>query len=230
MTASGTAFVTKPPDSWHMIRALGGVGVICSLLIVSTYQVTLPVIERNKAEALAAAVFEVLPGASRQETFRITASGELEHLQGAAARDETLVYTGYDGAGQLVGIAVPASGYGFQDVIRLLYGYAPVSQRVIGMKVLESKETPGLGDKILKDADFLANFRALDVALTADGKKLRHGLTAVKKGKKENPWEVDGLTGATISSKAVAEIMNTSAERLLPILARQITVLRRDDE
>ena len=30
---------------------------------------------------------------------------------------------------------------------------------VIGMKVLESKETPGLGDKIEKDSAFVAEFR-----------------------------------------------------------------------
>jgi Na+-translocating ferredoxin:NAD+ oxidoreductase subunit G len=49
-----------------------------------------------------------------------------------------------------------------------LYGYNPSTQTVVGFYVLESKETPGLGDKIEKDENFLANFRELSVALSAD--------------------------------------------------------------
>ena len=48
------------------------------------------------------------------------------------------------------------------------------------MQVLASKETPGLGDKIEKDAAFLANFEALDVAGAADGQTLQHPIEAVK--------------------------------------------------
>ena len=40
-----------PPGTWYMYRAMVGVGVCCGLLIVTAYQVTLPVIEKNKAEA-----------------------------------------------------------------------------------------------------------------------------------------------------------------------------------
>ncbi len=56
-------------------------------------------------------------------------------------------------------------GMGYQDFIRLLYGYSPDDQAIIGIRVLESRETPGLGDRIETDADFLSNFQRLDVAL-----------------------------------------------------------------
>ncbi len=62
--------------------------------------------------------------------------------------------------GRLVGVAMEAEGKGFQDTIRLIYGYSPDKQQVIGMEVLESKETPGLGDKIIKDEEFLDEFRS----------------------------------------------------------------------
>ena len=64
-------------------------------------------------------------------------------------------------SGALVGFAIPAEGAGFQDTIKLIYGFDAASHRVVGMGVLESRETPGLGDKIAKDADFLASFRDL---------------------------------------------------------------------
>ena len=211
---------TEPPKAWHMVRALGGVGILCSLLIVLTFQATLPVITRKKAEALERAVFKVLPGAVERATFEIDAGGRLTAITGEAS-GARLVYAGYDENGAFVGVALEAAGQGFQDVIRLIYGYAPEREQVIGMEVLESKETPGLGDKILKDPDFLANFAALDAALNADGSGLAHAIEAVKKGKKQHPWQIDGITGATISSVAVADIIRASAERTLPALARQ---------
>ena len=216
---------SEPPKAWHMVRALGGVGILCSLLIVLTFQATLPVITRKKAEALERAIFKVLPGAVERTTFEIDDDGRLAAITGEVP-GARLVYAGYDEGGAFVGVALEAAGQGFQDVIRLIYGYAPDREQVIGMEVLESKETPGLGDKILKDPDFLANFAALDAGLKDDGSGLIHAIVAVKKGKKEHPWQIDGITGATISSVAVADIIRASAERTLPALARQRDLLQ----
>ena len=55
------------PSVWHMYRAMVGIGMLCGLLIVAVFELTRPVIERNKAEALQRAIFQVLPG------------GQLEH-------------------------------------------------------------------------------------------------------------------------------------------------------
>jgi len=72
------------------------------------------------------------------------------------------------------------------------------------MEILDSRETPGLGDKIYKDADFVANFDDLAVDPV---------IKAVKKGLKLAPNEIDAITGATISSKAVVRIINEGRER-----------------
>jgi len=228
MSAPDMKFAIEPPNSWHMIRALGGIGVLCSLLIVFTFQATLPTITRNKAEALERAIFNVIPGAATRASFQVTDSGELVPFEGEP-KGEVLIYTGYDGEGHLVGVAMETQGKGFQDTIRLIYGYSPEKQQVIGMEVLESKETPGLGDKIIKDEDFLANFAALDATLTSDGSALENPIEAVKAGKKEQPWQIDGITGATISSKAVGDILRSSTEYMLPILYKQVDLLKRNE-
>jgi electron transport complex protein RnfG len=57
--------------TWQMYRAMVGVGLLCGLLIVTVYQVTLPVIKRNEAEALERAIFQVLPDAKVSATFRL---------------------------------------------------------------------------------------------------------------------------------------------------------------
>jgi electron transport complex protein RnfG len=130
-----------------MYRAMVGVGVFCGLVIVSVFQVTRPVIERNKAEALQKAIFHVLPSASTSTTYRLDENGRFEVLEGQGI-GEQLVYAGYDDQEELVGLAVEAQGMGYQDVIGLIYGYSFADEAIIGIQVLESKETPGLGDKI----------------------------------------------------------------------------------
>ena len=169
------------PASWPMYRALVGVGVACGLLIVSVYVLTLPIITRNEAVALQQAVLQVLPGAVAKASFVFDADGSFRPEGEAGSRGE-MVHAGYDAEGRLVGVAVEGQGMGYQDVIRILYGYAPRQQVIVGMQVLASKETPGLGDKIEKDAAFLANFHALDVRLAANGESLEHEIDAVKQG------------------------------------------------
>jgi electron transport complex protein RnfG len=214
------------PDSWPMYRALVGVGMVCGLLIVSVFVLTGPVIARNEAAALAEAVFKVLPGATAKTSFVLTADNSFRLAQEGDPAQQ-MVHVGYDGEGMMVGVAIPAQGMGYQDIIRLLYGYAPAKKAIIGMQVLASKETPGLGDKIEKDPVFLNNFKALDVSLAADGQTLQHLIEAVKSGAKTSPWQVDGITGATISSKAVANILRQSSQRWVVLVNRQLQVLAR---
>ncbi len=219
MTAAPTP-AAQSVGSWPLYRALVGVGMVCGLLIVTVYVLTGPVIARNEAEALQQAVFQVLPGATRSAAFALDDSGRLVPAGADAAAGRT-IYAGYDGDGALVGIAIPGQGMGYQDVIRLLFGYDPARQAIIGVQVLASKETPGLGDKIEKDPAFLANFEALDVAVAADGDTLANSIVAVKHGEKTQPWQIDGITGATISSKAVAAILRAGSAQWVPLLQRQ---------
>jgi len=189
-----------------MMVTLGIAGMFSGLAIVGIFLVTQPVIERNRAAALEAAIYRVLEGAKTRVAFVIR-DGKLARFEspdGSLPKEEA-VYAGYDKAGKLVGFAVPAEGPGFQDTIKLLYGYNVEKHRVVGMEVLESRETPGLGDKIIKDAKFVSNFRDLAV---------KPKIVAVKGGRsREN--EVDAISGATISSKAVVRILNESNQRWL---------------
>jgi electron transport complex protein RnfG len=217
-SASGQHNAAHPPV-WPLYRALVGVGLVCGLLIVSVFVLTGPVIARNEAEALQRAVFQVLPGAVAKASFELGPDGSFHPADQGSAPQRT-VHAGYDADGHLVGVAIEAQGMGYQDTIRLLYGYAPQSQAIIGMEVLSSKETPGLGDKIEKDPAFRANFRALDVSIAADGRSLQRPVEAVKSGSKTLSSQIDGITGATISSKAIAAILRQSSARWVPLVYR----------
>lgn len=213
--------VAGPPGAWPMYRALVGVGLVCGLLIVTAAVGTGPTIRRNQAEALRRAVLEVLPGARTVRSFRWTDAGVFEPLATTAA-GEAVVHAAYDADGGLVGIAVEARGLGYQDVIRVLYGYAPARNAIVGLRVLESRDTPGLGDRIERDPAFLRNFSALDVTLAPDGSTLVHPIETVKPGAKNAPWQIDTITGATISSAAVARMVGRSAAVWVPRLRRAL--------
>lgn len=220
MSAPGASSV------WPMYRAMVGVGALCGLLIVSVYQATRPRIERLREEALQRAILEVVPGASSSRTFVAAADGTLSPAP-PGARGGRRLHAAYGPDGALVGVALEAAGMGYQDTIRLIWGYSPEAQTAVGLKVLESKETPGLGDKILFDPAFLDNFRALDLKLA--GETLVHPPVAVKHGEKREAWQVDGITGATISSKAVAKIVGESAADWAPrVRARRAELEKRE--
>ncbi len=192
----------KPPDtsgkgSIRLVVTLAVAGLISGVAIIGIYEATLPTITINKARELREAVFKVIPGVTQMQKL-VYRNGELIPST-ETKRDEQPVYGGYDADGGFIGYAIPGAGPGFQDTIGLLYGYKPDRQLVTGMEVLESRETPGLGDKIYKDTDFVASFKEL---------MIEPEIVAVKKGKRSKPNEIDAITGATISSKAVVRIIN----------------------
>ncbi len=206
--------------SKKMLVAMVGIGVVCALLIVFTYEGTFGRIEMLKAEALEQAVFKVLPGITKTGIFELTPDGKFISSDGKD-RTKTLVYAGYDDQNTLKGIAIEGSGQGYADILKILYGYDPASQTIVGFYVLESKETPGLGDKIEKDENFLFNFKGLSVALSEDFKTVINKVVPVKFGTKENPWEVEGITGATISSRAIGNIIGESSATIIPLIYQQ---------
>jgi len=201
----------KEPGSFRLVATLTLTGLMSGLILVGVYLVTQPRILRNQAEALYAAIYHVLPGTQEIRTF-VVREGRLVTYESPDGKlpDEQAVYAGHREDGSLVGYAVPAEGAGFQDTIKLIYGYDPSRRVIVGMQVLDSRETPGLGDKIITDDEFLANFEALAI---------EPSVVAVKKGKKVNPNEVDSITGATISSEAVVKILNESSHQWAPMLS-----------
>lgn len=205
----------EAPPSWRLLGTLAFAGMLSGLLLVLVFQATQPRILAHQARVLREAVEEVLGGPERYETLFVV-DGVLD---AAPARADTAgmdrVYLGFDGAGRPVGYAVEGGEPGFQDVVRLIFGYDPAAQQVLGMTVLESKETPGLGDKIEKDTLFVREFAGVLAPLA--GVKRGAGTGAAH--------EVDMITGATISSRTVIDIINHRLDALAPLLARHWATL-----
>jgi electron transport complex protein RnfG len=221
--------VPKPalPSTVAMIRTLGGIAMISGFLVVLVYQFTLPIINENKRRALEQAVFKVIPNAQKQLYFLLT-PGALTRLEEEDIADANL-FAGYDTLGKFAGVALEAAAPGYQDIVRTLYGYSPKCECIVGITVLESKETPGLGDKVETDPNFLANFEALDARLNDDKSAMLHNIETVKHGTKTQPWQIDAISGATITSKAIGRGLDESTRNTLPLLVRHLDQLEGKD-
>ena len=206
----------------NMLRTLGLVATISGLLVMLSYRITLPMIEHNKQMAIERALYKVIPGAVSRKNFVIT-DGDIQPANDAASG--VALYAGYDQDGQLKGVALEAAAAGYQDVIRILYGYDPYCQCIRGIEVLKMAETPGIGDKIIKDKEFVKNFDALEARANASGSGLQQAIVPVKHGTKTQPWQIDAISGATISSNAVARMLNDSGQQYVPIIINNLNVL-----
>lgn len=193
-----------------LLATLATAGALAGLLIVVVFGWASPIIEHNKALALQAAIREVLKQPAQCDTLFVVGDGlAAQAPAGADLKRLERVYLGYDERRRPVGFAIAAGEPGFSDIVRVIFGYDPATKQLLGMKVIESKETPGLGDKIEKDSAFVRQFRS---ALTP--------LVGVKPERRnpEDQHQVDMITGATISSRAVIRVINNALARLGPML------------
>ncbi len=227
MSASSQQMQQPATPSFSIIAVLTGIAMISGFLVVLTSQLTAPLIAENQRLAIEAAVTKVIPGSVAHREF-VLVGNELKPAE--KGLEGQAIYAGYDAEGKLLGIAAKASAQGYAGMIYLLYGYDPQCQCIRGIKVLKMAETPGLGDKIIKDADFQKNFNQLDARLDPQQIALLNPIVTVKHGSKKEAWEVDAISGATISSKAVGKALNKSAQSLLPRLLPLIDQLERSQQ
>ena len=212
------------PKSRKLIITLAGIARMSGLLVVLTFQLTLPRITQNRKNALEKAIFTVLPDAVARTNYLLDESGLAELPDEDFAKAN--VFAGYDSNGKLSGLAMEASARGYQDVVKILYGYSPETECVVGFTVLESRETPGLGDKVETDFEFLLNFECLDARLTPDGSAVANPIHTVKNGKKTDDWQIDAISGATITSNAIGKALESSTTEMLPLLAKNKSSLK----
>jgi electron transport complex protein RnfG len=198
------------PSSARLVFTLALAALLSGLALSLVHEATAPIIAANQRAFLEEKAYQVVPGSeSLQRFFLIDGAfipAEQAPADATAPRQE--IYAAYGPDDAFLGWAIEHQGSGFQDVIGLLFGYDPARDVVTGMAVLVSRETPGLGDKIYKDADFVANFDELAT---------QPQIVLVKEAA-DQPNEVHAITGATISSRAVVGIINSALEAWRPLL------------
>jgi len=133
--------------------------------------------------------------------------------------NQALIYEVMD-QGKLSSIIIPIQGYGLWSV---LYGYlalSPDTRTILGITYYDQKETAGLGGEVDNP-----NWKAKWVGRKAFDERGRVKIT-VRKGPAgppdQDPYQVDGLSGATITSRGVTNMLHfwLGQEGFGPYLAR----------
>lgn len=170
----------------NMVLSLSLIAVFAAVTLATVYSLTKEPIELSKKAKLQNAISEVLPTHERiVDAERV----------GLTNGDTLNVFKAYDKADKFVGAAVETfSRSGYSGDIRLMVGF-DVKGNIVNYSVLEQKETPGLGTKIVDW--FKTEIRNQNII----GKNPSNNkLTVTKDG-----GEVDAITAATISSRAFLE-------------------------
>jgi electron transport complex protein RnfG len=185
--------------STQMVVVLTSIGLLSGGLLVSVGHLTQDRIALNMQRDIEEAILKVLPGTkSSQKLYE---------------EKDFSVFEGKKEDGNLVGFAIHASGLGFQDRITFMLGVNETLTKLIHLVILDQKETPGLGAKITDEDSFLKFWENKDCSNPLTLRK-----PAARAAEDLAPYEVNTITGATISSKAVLDIANISLERVRQLI------------
>jgi len=181
-----------------MLRYGITLGLIC--LIATGLLATVNFFTKSRiiAEAqkeIDASLIEVLPEAKSFEPIKF--------------QNEIIYYKGFDQNKSLTGVAFIARGKGYSSVIETMVGMKPDGM-ITAIKVLSQFETPGLGSRICEIKDSTTIFDLIK------GKHQNVSLKPWFQGQFSNKKDseidnINAITGATISSRAVINAVKNKA-------------------
>ena len=171
---------------------LAAIAAICTMLVAATYQLTADRIaanerawlERSLEPALSGVFFD---GSVTESKLVVPPPHDLP------GNDTAIVYRVYAEGAPVAALFAVTARDGYAGPIRILVGVG-IDGAVTGVRIVEHRETPGLGDRIDQSrSDWVYQF---------DGRSLRNPV--------ETGWllqvdggEFDQLTGASVTPRAV---------------------------
>ncbi|MFZ5688110.1 MAG: RnfABCDGE type electron transport complex subunit G [Bacillota bacterium] len=182
-------------DIIRLVLVLGLVGFISGGALGAFYEYTAPIVKaRQMQEIMEKGLKGVFPDA---ESF--------QEMDSAPAEVSGTLYKAFGSGGKLLGIVFETvAKEGFAGNIGLVIGIDPESQKVIAVKVMGHQETPGLGSKI-EEPSFIDQFK---------GKSILDNFQVGQ--------DIDGITGATVSVKAVAKAVGLQSRAVLKHLGQDV--------
>ena len=170
--------------------------LVAAIVLLAAFNISLPARQARIQEELTAKMQTILPGS---ETFtQEEYTGEDANIR-AVYKGET-------------GFVVNTVTYGYAGDITMLIGVSNEG-KVTGLQVRNMQETYGLGAQTLTDWEFLAQFLNTtgNVAIATTGADAFSSATQKTEGEAAaEEVYVDGLTGATVTSKAIARSVNSA--------------------
>jgi len=176
---------------------LAAFSLIASVMIVVTYKSTASVIKENQHKFLMQSLSAVMP-LSEYDNDLISDSFFVNHS--LLSQDDSLIYPAFKNDQAKGAIITAIAPNGYNGKIKVIVGLN-YSGEIHAVRVVEHKETPGLGDPIeRKRSNWIEQFskQSLNSPLQEDWLVKKDG------------GDFDQLTGATITPRAVVSAVKNS--------------------
>lgn len=181
-------------DTMRMLLVLSLVTALCGGLLGAVRKLTLEKMEQQQLRyETGPAVYKVLANATNDP---------LNDRQVVTVNNSPVTLFEQKENGSIVAIAIETRGMGYGGPISVVTGYSVVDGNCKGIAVSRSKETPGIGTRV-NDGSFTEKFNGLTLAETV----------ALKK----DGGSIDGISGATISSRGVCNAV-AEAQRVFSVI------------
>jgi electron transport complex protein RnfG len=188
--------LNEMPDIAKYIIILTLICIVAASVLAGVYTITKEPIAISERQEKLKAIKIVLPPFNNEpdkEEEKITVKDRETEVE-----KDIYFYPGKNEAGELIGVAIQTvskTGYGGDIVIMV---GADMKGEIQGLYILNYAETPGLGSKIDEEW-FKKQFVGISIS--------KNKLSVEKDG-----GEIDSITGATISSRAVAYAVEEGLE------------------
>jgi electron transport complex protein RnfG len=187
---------------------LAAFSVVACVGLSFVYAATKDTIANQASIQLKASLKELFPEA---DNFKDVTAEFGPFFKGATLDSAYVV----ERSGAPLGMAIKASGNSYGGISTLLVGVG-IDRRVAGVRILESKDTPGLGYNAMNPAYFVDKATKTTFPGQFTGKPLTDGF-AVKQ-------DIVAITAATITSKALTGIIKASGDAAQAYLERSSSV------
>ena len=144
-----------------MTLRLASFGLITSLFVGVIYVITKPLILESKEEARIAELYALAEPLLSDGTIQTPISKELPSDAPTSLVRPLLVTPIVNTTGQIGAVVPFRSTEGYSGTIQLLIALDN-DQRIVGLRAIDHRETPGLGDKIdIQKTDWILKFNGL---------------------------------------------------------------------
>jgi electron transport complex protein RnfG len=188
----------------HILRVgamLGIFAIVATTLVALTESNTREQIKENERQALLNAINALIPH-EKYDNAILTDTIALAATEMLGTEEVTKVYRARKKGEPVAAVFTVVAPNGYSGRIKMLVGIYH-NGTLAGVRVINHKETPGLGDKIdEKRSDWILGF---------EGLSLQNPVSAKWKVKKDS-GAFDQFTGATITPRAVISAVKKSLE------------------
>ncbi|GMO46240.1 MAG: RnfABCDGE type electron transport complex subunit G [Termitinemataceae bacterium] len=189
-------------DTIKMVAAIVIFAVVACSGLAIVYEKTAPAIAKNNEKILNDALSSLFPLLNEGANATKIQDSLSNSFDGVTLGDTYKI----EQNGQILGLAITSSSFGFQADIKALVGVG-TDGRIVGVKIMENTDTPGLGANAGKETYYVDKPNKITFYGQYAGKDASSELKVAKDG-----GDIVAITASTISSRAVTKLVTAAAQ------------------